>query len=536
MTIEASPYLITPKLAQAIDKWTIDKVGIPSFTLMELAGSKAASQFIEDFPQAQHLLLLIGKGNNAGDGLVMARHLLLTNSKIEISVVLVFSEIPTTADAAKNWELLNSTDTSYKDRIQVVDSAKLTDSDFLKSFDFCVDAVFGVGLSKEVKAPISTFFNALNASKIKIVALDVPSGLNAENGIVLGEAVRADATFTFGYDKIGFYLNDAHRQTGVIRVLELGYDLTAFLARDEQKQEAQLCAHTLSIDSRINNDEQKGAKIAPKHKYDGGAVLIIGSSEGLTGATISVAQAAWAAGASAVFLILPKGLSTIFEIALPNAVKWLVGDANDLYLSDKHLNEVKSHLNNYNKRGSICIGPGLGIEKGTQELINELLPDITQALVLDADVLKALNSSTKLPSQQDIVLTPHIGEWKTMQKNFGTVANSAEKVTLEDLQIIQNFAVNNQVHLLRKGSPSVFSTKRGKLYITKEPHLLKLFNKTGFGDVLSGLIATALVRFTTAENAVIWSLQMGLKAANEAHMNKQTFFPETIVAYVKSEE
>lgn len=528
--------MITPKLAQSIDKWTIDKIGVPSFTLMELAGSKAASQFLQDFPQARHVLLLIGKGNNAGDGLVMARHLLIANSTINISVALVFGEVPTTIDAAKNWALLNSSDTSFKDRLHSVDTAKLTDSNFLNSFDFCVDAVFGVGLSKKVEAPISNIFKALNAAQINTIALDIPSGLDAENGIILGEALEAIATYTFGYDKIGFYLNDAHKLTGVVKVLELGYDLAAFLALDDQQREAPLCANGISKGSSLVNNEQKGANVAPRHKYDGGAVLIIGSSEGLTGATISVAQAAWAAGASAIFLILPKGLSSIFEIAVPNVVKWLVGDANDLYLSEKHAHEVKNHLNNYHKRGSICIGPGLGIAEETQQLVNEILPEITQALVLDADVLKALKSSTKLPSQQDIVLTPHIGEWKTMQKNFGVIGNSDEKVTLNQLQTIQQFAVNNKVHLLRKGSPNVFSTNSGKLYLTKEPYLQSLFNKTGFGDVLSGLLATALVRFSSAENAVIWSLQIGLNAAKLAKTNKSPFFPESIIAYVKTKE
>ena len=312
-------------MAQSIDKWTIETVGIPSFTLMELAGSKAASQFLIDFPKATKLLFLIGKGNNAGDGLVMARHLLLANPKINVSVAFVFNEPPNTVDAAKNWGLLsNNTHTSYQDRLQVVKVNSLNEAAFLDNFDLCIDAVFGVGLSRAVQNPISSLFNAINASTIGIAALDTPSGLDAENGLVLGTSLTADTTYTFGFDKIGFYLNGAEHITGHVCVLSLGYDLVSYLNTPKQ---AELAVVFKSISATSPNLSK--SKKTPKHKYDGGAVLILGSAEGLTGATICVAQAAWAAGASAVFVLAPKGLATIFENALPYAIKWLVGNNKD---------------------------------------------------------------------------------------------------------------------------------------------------------------------------------------------------------------
>jgi len=139
-------YLISPKMAQSIDTWTIQTVGIPSFTLMELAGSKAATQFLNDFPKATKLLFLIGKGNNAGDGLVMARHLLLSKPTIDVSLAFVFNEPPSTVDASKNWELLNNHNrTSFQDRLHLIEANSLKEAAFLDNFDLCIDVRFWCG-------------------------------------------------------------------------------------------------------------------------------------------------------------------------------------------------------------------------------------------------------------------------------------------------------------------------------------------------------------------------------------------------------
>lgn len=159
MSTEPSPYLVTPSLAQAIDTWTIDKVGIPSFSLMELAGSKAASAFLEDFPMATKVLLLLGKGNNAGDGLVMARHLLSANPKLCLSLCQVFNELPKSVDAYKNWQLLtNNGYSSTSNRVRCINIDEVLSAEVLSSYDVCIDAIFGVGLSRNVEAPLNHLF------------------------------------------------------------------------------------------------------------------------------------------------------------------------------------------------------------------------------------------------------------------------------------------------------------------------------------------------------------------------------------------
>jgi len=519
-------------MAQSIDTWTIQTVGIPSFTLMELAGSKAATQFLNDFPKATKLLFLIGKGNNAGDGLVMARHLLLSKPTIDVSLAFVFNEPPSTVDASKNWELLNNYNrTSFQDRLHLIEANSLKEAAFLDNFDLCIDAVFGVGLSRAIEEPLSTFFDAINTSALRLVALDVPSGLDAENGLILGTSLTVETTYTFGFDKIGFYLNDADHITGTVQVLPLGYDLASYLNATKAATLAPVFESLTPTSPNLLR-----TKKSPKHKYDGGAVLVLGSAEGLTGATISVAQAAWAAGASAVFVLLPKGLASIFESALPYAIKWLVGNDNDRYLTEKHLAEIKSCLASYGKKGSICMGPGLGQNPSTFALLNKVLPEITQALVIDADALKALTSSSVFAAEAATVLTPHLGEWQTIQKNYSLPVSSKEEITLAALSDVRNFALKKNVHLIRKGTPTAYFSPNGKAQLTTTPSLQALFNKTGFGDVLSGLLATALVRFNSTEEAVIWSLQKGLQAAKQSKMNQKTFFPETIIDYVKYEE
>jgi NAD(P)H-hydrate epimerase len=535
--------LITPKLAQSIDKWTIETVGVPSFTLMELAGSKAASQLLADFPNARNILVLVGKGNNAGDGLVMARHLLLSGHQdIEITISLVFDEPPTTVDAKKNWELLTSkTHSSIHNRIRYLDSTKLRDAKLLDEFDVCIDAIFGVGLSRAIDEPLSACFNSLNLSKLPIVALDVPSGLNAEDGSILGTAIHASHTYTFGFDKVGFYVNDAKKIAGTVKTLALGYDINSFLK--EHRDYSLYSGSFRKIESKTPKFIYS-KKETPKHKYDGGAVLILGSSVGLTGATISVAQAAWAAGTSAIFIIIPKALSSIFEVALPFAIKWVVGDENDEYLTEKHHSEIHTYLDSYGNKGAICIGPGLGQNPSTLKLVDTLIQKIAVPLVLDADALKALNTATKFPKNTPIVITPHLGEWQSIQMNYSLNESAKSAISLESIADIVDFAINNELHLIRKGNPTIYcngvnSSSDSSLrlpYLTSAPQLQALFNKTGFGDVLSGLIASALVRFSTTEEAIIWSLQIGLQAAEACTLEHKKFYPETIIDFVKSQE
>lgn len=462
-----------------MDEKTISEFGIDGFTLMEIAGTRATDIIMSEVPGGSHGIFFCGKGNNGGDALVIAR--LLSQQDYKITVCFISGSDDLSPDADKNYQLLQKLDAE----IEILNWENFTP----KEYDFVVDGMLGTGLNSDVRAPYSDAIEWINQQDSPIFSLDVPTGLNADSGQIMGAVVQADFTLSFGALKTGFYLNDGYDITGKVILCELSFpnkyiNPTAFLI-DEYWVEAN------------STSPQKR-----KHKYAEGVLYIIAGSEGLTGAGIMSAKSAWSAGLGAVVLITPKGLLDIYEKQLEQIIKKPVGDREDMFFKEFHLDRVMDILDG--KPGKLLIGPGLGRNTETIRFTQKLLKQFSGDAVIDADALFALSQldQWEKPEEASWILTPHPGELKTLVK-------AGVNDGLARLQVTKKLSTEKNITILSKGMPSIVGTESGDAHLTG--YDTRVFSRAGFGDVLAGKTAAFWLKYSSAEIACCRALIDGHK-------------------------
>lgn len=475
-------YLCSAEQSRFMDENTISEFGIDGFTLMEIAGTRAADIIMSEVPGNSHGIFFCGKGNNGGDALVIAR--LLSQLDYKVTVCFLSGTDDLSPDADKNFQLIQKLDAD-------IEFLKWDDFDPI-AFDFVVDGMLGTGLDSEVRAPYSDAIDWINEQASPVFALDVPTGLNADTGQVMGSTVQADFTLSFGALKSGFYLNDGFDTTGEVILCELSFP--------NKYKEA---SAYLIDESWVDRDGPR--QQSREHKYDGGVLYIIAGSEGLTGAGILSARSAWSAGLGAVALITPKGLLDIYEKQLEQIIKKPVGDRKDMFFKESHLDEVLKILSE--KPGKVLIGPGLGRNPDTIEFTQKLLADYQGDAVIDADALFALSELDEIdkPKSANWILTPHPGELRTLISkdiNFDH----------ERLIKVKALAAEKNITILSKGMPGIVGTETGNAYITG--YDTRAFTRAGFGDVLAGKVSAYWLISKDAEVACFKALLDGKDKAN----------------------
>ncbi len=483
MNIPPYPYhLCSAEQCRRMDERTINEFGIDSFTLMEIAGTKAADFILSEIESGSHGLFICGKGNNSGDALVVAR--ILSEKDHPVTICFVGGTDSLSEDTSKNLELLKK----LKGNINFVEW--VSDFDF-REYDFVVDGMFGTGLNSDVRFPYDEVINELNQSKKTIFSLDLPSGLHTDTGKKMGSAVLAGFTITFGALKTGFYLNDGFEHSGEIVLCELPFP-------NHFKEKSAYLIHEDWFSKSNSNPKQR------EHKYDGGVLYIIAGSEGLTGAAVLAAQSAWGTGVGAVVLITPRGLLNIYEKNLTQIIKRPVGTDNDIHFSMSHLEQIQSILNE--KPGSLLIGPGLGRDPETINFVQKLLSDFNGNVVIDADALFALSESDswKKPDNANWILTPHPGELK---KLLGSDIQDG----FDRLIQVSKTAKEENITILSKGFPCILGTTSGDAYLTG--YDTRIFSRAGFGDILAGKVSGHLLALKEPDSACIKALIDGKQKA-----------------------
>lgn len=478
-------YLCTAEQSRFMDEKTISEFGIDGFTLMEIAGTRAADYIMSEFHSGSHGMFFCGKGNNGGDALVIAR--LLSQQDFRITVCFLSGTEDLSPDANKNYQLLQKLDTE----IEILNWEKFTPNDY----DFIVDGMLGTGLNSEVRAPYSNAIEWMNQQEAPVFSLDVPTGLNADSGKIMGTAIQADVTLTFGALKTGFYLNEGFDTSGEIILCELSFP--------NKYKKPSAC---LIDEQWVTADASSSSK--RKHKYDEGVLYIIAGSEGLTGAGILASRSAWSAGLGAVVLITPKGLLEIYEKQLEQIIKKPVGSDNDLFFEEEHLPPVFEILQE--KPGKLLLGPGLGRNKKTIAFTQKLLQQFEGDVVVDADGLFALSQlgNWSKPKAANWILTPHPGELKTLLK-------TELDGDWERLKLVKETASQKEVTILSKGMPSMVGTESGDAYLTG--YDTRIFSRAGFGDVLAGKVAAHWLLQPSSERSCFHALLDGYEKA-------QTYF------------
>ncbi len=473
---------------QRLEQHAMRHSRIPSIVLMENAGRGATDTMQHHLGQCTGSFcpLFIGPGNNGGDGLVIGRHLYLRGC--QPIFFLLLSDDKLTEDASTNLQIAQACGLpchtlATETELQIIGKylAPLQEKGL-----YCyaiVDAIFGIGLGRDLaghyKEAVSTI-NKLSCQleqsrKIPVIAVDIASGINADTGQIMGDAVTADYTVTFGYAKPGHFIAGGKAATGKLDIVDIGIPLTGY---DQEIDTPQLISrqNLQSAGERLRRDPAS-------HKGSHGHILIVAGSGGSTGAAVLAARGSLRAGAGLVTLVATRQNNTILQSSVPEAMTLPLATDSD-FLSTNHWQQLKEILPKYS---SIVIGPGLGRHPETVGLVLRIFHEAEVPVIIDADALNILaNSRERLYSPRGArIYTPHPGE-------LGRLLKCPVNEILAD-----PIAAAKKVHqsLAGKKHPSIVVVKGAGtiVYDGSEVFINPTGNPAmatgGMGDVLSGIIA-----------------------------------------------
>ncbi|MFZ5647516.1 MAG: NAD(P)H-hydrate dehydratase [Bacillota bacterium] len=459
---------VTAQEMKDIDFKAMTEYGIPGIVLMENAGRRVVEAVLEKAGnvQGKTVTIFAGKGNNGGDGLVAARHLF--NMGADVKVLLLESPEKITGDAATNlaiWQKMGQKvyTVTQKDDFNAVRF-------FLVRTDIIVDAIYGTGFKGRVRDYAGRIIEAINACRKTVIAVDVPSGLEADTGNVNGPCIRANLTVTFGLPKIGLLLEPGAGYVGELKVGEIS--LPPALLEDEQLRfnllDKELVRSWLPF--RPNSS----------HKGDYGRVLVIAGSRGMAGAACLAAEAAYRAGAGLVTLVVPQAVYNPVAAKLTEVMVVPVSDTGEGTLSREALTVVRDMLD---MADVLALGPGISGKAETQEAVREIVDLSNIPTVLDADGLNALAGQTDILKRARVpmVLTPHPGE---MGRLTGLSSGAVQQ---DRLNLAKSWSSKWGAVLVLKGARSLVACPDGTVYIN--PSGNPGMATGGSGDVLTGAIA-----------------------------------------------
>ena len=472
--------LVTSAQMRAIDSRAINELGIPGLQLMENAGRGIAEwikEILRDNVTGKRFAIVCGKGNNGGDGFVIARYLQQWGGSPE--VFRLGERESTKGDALVNLLKIEAMSTPIHD---LNASDQIPD---LREFDMIVDAIFGTGFQGEIDAKISAVIAAINLSGVPVLAVDTPSGLNCDTAEAPKTCVRASFTATLALPKLGHCFYPGKSYCGQVKVIDIGIPAKALDGLDLRLN----LTTPWHVRATIPDREPTA------HKGDSGKLFLVAGSEGLTGAATLAAQAAVKSGCGLVTVGCPKGLNDILEIKLTEAMtKPLPELGKRRCLSVRALGDV---LQNIRASDAACLGPGVGRNHETIELFRRLIANLETPSILDADGLFPFSGKPELlhECKADMVLTPHIGEFARL------CGKSIEAIDHDRIATVLEFAKATNKAILLKGAPSIIASPDGTAYInpTGNPGMAT----GGSGDVLSGLIGALMASGISAYDAAV---------------------------------
>jgi NAD(P)H-hydrate epimerase len=472
--------IVTGTEMQALDRRTIMEARVPSSVLMERAGEGIVRHLEEYYGSAQGKTITIfcGKGNNGGDGLVVAR--LLRRRHARIHVVLL---TPTT-------DLSRDTAAMYRRLVQVAGRAAISRfrsadqvKPLLASSDILIDALLGTGLSSVVTGAYREAVGLINSAGKPVIAIDIPSGLHADTGAILGQAIHATLTITCGLPKLGLYVGAGIDQAGAIRIVDIGIP-PAYVDAIESR------TLLLTSDSAFRSLPERASSA---HKGTFGHAGIIAGSVGKTGAAVLAAQAALRVGAGLVTVATPSSVNDVLEAKLLEAMTMPLPETKARTLARSGLDRVLAFMQ---ARTAIAIGPGLSTHHETVELVQSLMKHLDRPSVLDADALNALAGRASLLTECKTppILTPHPGEMARLEVDATTQSVNADRIGTA-----RRFARERGVFVVLKGARTVIARPDGLVAIcpTGNPGMAT----AGTGDVLTGMIAGLLAQKVPAWEA-----------------------------------
>ena len=465
--------LALAKEMRHLDTSAIAEYRIPGLILMENAGRGTVDAIAKHYGELSDMVVVvvIGPGNNGGDGLVIARHIRQCGGRPQ--VFLLVDPKKFTGDSAANLEMVRQLEIPVftADNQEKVQSL----SNYLPGCQLIVDAIFGTGLARNLSDHYPAAVNIINSSSLPVVSVDIPSGLNSDNGQAMGECIKADLTATYGLAKPGHFLGQGPEATGILELIDISLAPQAINAAG------------LGIELLTAADVAPWLPARPRNAHKGtfGHLLVLAGSRGKNGAALLCCRGALRAGAGLVSLAAPTALADLVVSSLPEAMSIALTNSTDGHADIADIATILAELPG---KTAMVIGPGLGKDPATGRLVAELYRQLPLPVVVDADGLNLL-----VAQQVDLkisagprILTPHPGEMARLT-GFTTT-----KIQADRLSSAGDFAKANQVYLVLKGPGTVIAAPDGQLAINSSGN--QLLAAGGSGDVLAGLIGGLLAQ------------------------------------------
>lgn len=454
-----------------IDQKAMEEIGMPGIVLMENAGKVVFDEILKMKERFDRVIILAGPGNNGGDGFVIARH--LHNVKIPVRVFIVGKANHVEGDALSNLNILKKLSIPIDEVFDGGGFVKLEKS--IRQGALLVDAIFGTGLTKQVHGIFSEVIDLVNEMADYVLSVDIPSGIDADTGKIMGTAIRADKTIALVIPKIGNIMYPGSDYNGELLVKGIGVP--------------DLVIDSTRVQYNIITDEVIERMIPHRkrntNKGDYGKGNIIAGSTGLTGAAILACRAALKSGMGLLKLYIPESLNVIITTAVPETVTVPLVEVRKGVIGINNFNKV---IEESNKSDVLAIGPGCGLNAEVGELLKRIIFEVHKPLVIDADGLNALAKNVHWleNKKQDIIITPHPGEMSRL------CGQSVEEVNDHPIQTALQFSRDWGVITVLKGTRTVIATPTGEVFINinGNPGMAT----AGSGDVLTGVITSFIAQ------------------------------------------
>jgi NAD(P)H-hydrate epimerase len=461
-------HLVTADEIREMDRRTIEEFGIPGRVLMENAGRGATRVLMNRFPDIhqKRVGIIAGRGNNGGDGFVIARY--LAQAGVSVTVYLLSESSRLVGDAAANFHLLAPLEIPVR---EITSESRLNELKIeMAHCHAWVDAIFGTGLNSDITGIFKSAIDFLNTLKRPVLAVDIPSGINADTGQICGVCLTATATAIFGFPKIGHIQFPGAGHTGTLHVIDIGIPPHLIKTVSPRQHMLTRATATTLITPRLDD----------AHKGSTGHVLVVAGSKGKAGAAALSALAALRSGAGLVTLGIPEKSLSVAAALCMEIMTAPLPETDTGAISEDALLAVTALLND---KKCLALGPGMGLDPRTKILVSRLVQESPVPVVLDADGLNCIADHPEIlvSRSAEIVLTPHPGEMARL------LNQTTAWIQANRLACARDFAVKYKVHVVLKGARTLIAHPDGHVYVnlTGNPGMAS----PGMGDVLTGVIA-----------------------------------------------
>lgn len=463
--------LATADQMRKLDATAIGKFGIPGLVLMENAG-RAFVDALEHHRgtlQDVTVLILCGKGNNGGDGFVIARHLANRGARVYVGVLARKRAVA--GDAKTQLAILLKTIAARKVSIVLDEITSRKRLPKLPHADIIVDAMFGTGFTGAVKGVQKDVMEWMNKQSAYVAAVDMPSGVDASTGRVENVAIKADLTVAMGLAKVGHFVGAGRDHAGIVDVVDISIPAFLFVPAKQQTYRVTAKDVRTCLPRRPRN----------AHKYSVGTVLVVAGSRSFTGAPVMTALSAMRAGAGAVILAVPKSIHQTIARKVTEVMLLPLEETEEGTLAPAAEDMILEKLP---WADVVALGPGIGQHPDTRRLVYSLLSAVDKPMVVDADALGALAYNIDALKKRlfPTIVTPHVGEFRLMSKL------PRNDIDPHRVPITREWAKKFNCTLLLKGAPTVTGTPDGNVFLnaTGNPGMAT----AGSGDVLTGIVAS----------------------------------------------